>query len=82
MRLLVSGAVTLRGNWPTTVWWRAGDLVFEGEGTSTLVVCSEAAAAVVSEDGRTITGPDGQTWQLDGVEVIHFLDAERRLDAD
>ncbi len=84
LRLLGTGAVTLVGNAADNrVVAGPGDLAFEGgQGTDTLVVCSEAATVVISEDGRSVTGPEGQTWQLDGVESIHFLDSKVVLTVD
>ena len=81
VRILGEGAVTIVGNdADNRVVAGPGDLVFEGgEGNDTLVVCVESSMASVSDDGRTVTGPDGQIWTLSDVESIHFLDAERSL---
>jgi hypothetical protein len=81
VRLLGDGAVTIRGNAADNrVVAGPGDLVFEGgEGIDTLVVCSASSTASVADDGRTVTGPEGQVWQLSDVERVHFLDAEVSL---
>jgi hypothetical protein len=84
LRVLGTGAVTVRGNTADNqVVAGPGDLLFEGgQGSDTLVVCSESAAVSISDDGRTVTGPEGQSWQLSGVERIHFLDAEVAVPAE
>ena len=78
VRLLGSGAVTVVGNAAdNAVVVGPGALTFEGgQGTDTLVVCSDSSTAVVADDGASVTGPEGQLWQLVDVEEVHFLDAK------
>lgn len=84
IRLLGSEAVTVLGNGEDNrVVASAGDLVFSGGlGTDTLVVCSESSTVTVSADGTTVTGPNGQLWQLESVEQVHLLDATLSLSQD